>query len=103
MLGLDTHDVGGYTPGHPERPQALGLCRLRTARVLEEGMVITVEPGGWVGGWVLPGGSSRDCLLRRLLFQHGQAAGCHNPTPHMVSFPHHSHPSARLLLLFGPS
>ncbi|EFN56075.1 hypothetical protein CHLNCDRAFT_31053 [Chlorella variabilis] len=45
FLGLDTHDVGGYLPGHPERPAAAGLARLRTARVLEEGMVITVEPG----------------------------------------------------------
>lgn len=35
-----------YLPGLPERPTAAGLNRLRTARVLEEGMVITVEPGG---------------------------------------------------------
>lgn len=45
LLGLDTHDVGGYLSGLPERPTAAGLNRLRTARVLEEGMVITVEPG----------------------------------------------------------
>lgn len=45
LLGLDTHDVGGYLPGHPDRPEGAGLNRLRTARVLEEGMVITVEPG----------------------------------------------------------
>lgn len=45
FLGLDTHDVGGYLPGHPERPQGAGISRLRTARPLEEGMVITVEPG----------------------------------------------------------
>ena len=49
LLGIETHDVGGYLPGHPERPTAAGLCRLRTARVLEDGMVITVEPGA-VGG-----------------------------------------------------
>jgi Xaa-Pro dipeptidase len=44
-MGLDVHDVGGYledTPSHPTEP---GLNRLRTARVLEKGMVITVEPG----------------------------------------------------------
>ncbi|KAI3437610.1 hypothetical protein D9Q98_000062 [Chlorella vulgaris] len=45
FLGLDTHDVGGYQPGGPERPQGAGISRLRTARVLEAGMVITVEPG----------------------------------------------------------
>lgn len=44
FLGLDTHDVGGYPKGvsRVERP---GLRSLRTARKLEEGMVITVEPG----------------------------------------------------------
>ncbi|GAB4819295.1 hypothetical protein N2152v2_006341 [Parachlorella kessleri] len=46
FLGLDTHDVGGYgLPGCPPRPQQAGVNRLRTARVLQEGMVITVEPG----------------------------------------------------------
>lgn len=45
MLGIDTHDVGGYLPGLPERPALPGLARLRTNRLLEEGMVITVEPG----------------------------------------------------------
>ncbi|XP_068629258.1 xaa-Pro dipeptidase isoform X1 [Battus philenor] len=44
LLGLDVHDVGGYLPHCPER---LGgpLSRLRTARVLEAGMVLTIEPG----------------------------------------------------------
>ncbi|PSC76780.1 xaa-Pro dipeptidase isoform X1 [Micractinium conductrix] len=45
LLGIDTHDVGGYLSGHPERPVEAGINRLRTARVLQEGMVITVEPG----------------------------------------------------------
>ena len=45
LLGLETHDVGGYLPGTPERKQLPGLRSLRTARVLEAGMVITVEPG----------------------------------------------------------
>ncbi|KAI2512881.1 Aminopeptidase P [Fragilaria crotonensis] len=45
FLGIDTHDVGGYLPGHPERIQQPGLKSLRTARILEESMVLTVEPG----------------------------------------------------------
>uniref|UniRef100_A0A7N0UY93 Xaa-Pro dipeptidase n=1 Tax=Kalanchoe fedtschenkoi TaxID=63787 RepID=A0A7N0UY93_KALFE len=44
LLGIDTHDPGGY-PKDVERPKEFGLKSLRTARKLEEGMVITVEPG----------------------------------------------------------
>lgn len=44
FLGLDTHDPGGYLKG-PERRKEPGLKSLRTARELQEGMVITVEPG----------------------------------------------------------
>jgi Xaa-Pro dipeptidase len=44
FLGHDTHDVGGYICGHA-RSSEPGLKSLRTRRVLEEGMVITVEPG----------------------------------------------------------
>nr|CAD7572387.1 unnamed protein product [Timema californicum] len=45
LMGLDVHDVGGYLAGAPERPTEPGLSKLRTARVLEEGMVLTIEPG----------------------------------------------------------
>ncbi|KAL0113543.1 hypothetical protein PUN28_012601 [Cardiocondyla obscurior] len=45
LLGLDVHDVGGYLPGHPERPKAAGVNKLRTARTLLAGMFVTVEPG----------------------------------------------------------
>ncbi|KAK9848336.1 hypothetical protein WJX84_000611 [Apatococcus fuscideae] len=45
LLGIDTHDIGGYLPHTPPRPTAPGLKSLRTARILEENMVITVEPG----------------------------------------------------------
>lgn len=44
MLGLDTHDVGGYPEG-AERSTEPGLRSLRTVRDMEAGMVVTVEPG----------------------------------------------------------
>lgn len=44
LLGHDVHDVGGYICGH-SRSSEPGLKCLRTRRVLEENMVITVEPG----------------------------------------------------------
>lgn len=44
LMGLDTHDVGGYNTG-VTRSEEPGLRSLRTARALVEGMVITVEPG----------------------------------------------------------
>ena len=46
LIGLDTHDVGGYTEGlTPKRSGRPGLSKLRTARTLEAEMVLTVEPG----------------------------------------------------------
>ncbi|XP_031473386.1 uncharacterized protein LOC116245913 isoform X2 [Nymphaea colorata] len=44
FLGIDTHDPGGYGKGM-DRPTEPGLKSLRTVRVLQEDMVITVEPG----------------------------------------------------------
>jgi len=45
LIGCDTHDVGGYLKGTPERSAAPGLSKLRTARTLEAGMILTNEPG----------------------------------------------------------
>jgi len=45
LIGLDTHDVGGYLDHCPPRIETRGINKLRTARVLETGMVFTVEPG----------------------------------------------------------
>jgi Xaa-Pro aminopeptidase len=51
MMGLDVHDMEGigeqyvgYDPG-VQRSTQFGLKSLRMARVLEPGMVMTVEPG----------------------------------------------------------
>lgn len=57
LVGLDVHDVGGYLEDCPPRPTTLGVTKLRFARVLKAGMVLTVEPGCYF----------IDCLLDRAL------------------------------------
>ena len=44
LLGLNTHDVGGYKHDTEELTDP-GVCYLRCGRKLEAGMFITVEPG----------------------------------------------------------
>ncbi|ORC92241.1 aminopeptidase P [Trypanosoma theileri] len=48
LLGMDVHDVGGYTDEAPPRPTSSDCCKLRMARVLEKGLYLTVEPGCYI-------------------------------------------------------
>ncbi|TNN18404.1 Xaa-Pro dipeptidase [Schistosoma japonicum] len=45
LLGCDVHDVGGYSNDAPPRSTLPGLRNLRTSRLLQANMVMTVEPG----------------------------------------------------------
>ena len=45
LIGIDTHDAGGYLSFTPSRSKEKGLSCLRTARYLEENMVLSDEPG----------------------------------------------------------
>lgn len=56
LIGLDVHDLGGYLLEiTPERQQGPGLKNLRTARVLEKDLIITVEPGLYFRDFLLDG------------------------------------------------
>lgn len=52
LLGIDTHDVGGYPLGSVRDTRA-GYKSLRCQRALEPGMAITVEPGIYFISYVL--------------------------------------------------
>ena len=45
LMGLETHDVGGYLSFTPKRSKEKGLDCLRTARYLEPNMILSDEPG----------------------------------------------------------
>lgn len=67
LLGLDVHDVGGYMDGAPPRPSDPDCTRLRTARILESGYYITVEPGCYFNQ-----------VLLTNLFHDSEFKGCYN-------------------------
>jgi len=60
LIGLDTHDVGGYLPHTPERSKLPGLKSVRTARIIEKGVCITIEPGCYFRDFLLNGEVPKD-------------------------------------------
>lgn len=68
LLGLDVHDHGGYVKGTPTRITKPGLKNLRTGRIMEKGIVITVEPGLYFRDFLLDGdfGDALDIDLKYL-------------------------------------
>lgn len=67
LLGIDTHDVGGYGYGYPPRPERAGANKLRTARTLETGMVMTVEPGCYFNRYLLHQAFAKETLSQFLV------------------------------------
>lgn len=67
FIGIDTHDVGGYLPGHPERSTLPGLKALRTSRILQANMVLTVEPGCYFINHLLNEALAEDSEVARYL------------------------------------
>ena len=56
LIGLEVHDLGGYLEGiTPERRTGPGLKNIRTARVMEKNIIITVEPGLYFRDFLLDG------------------------------------------------
>ena len=55
FIGLDVHDVGGYLPHTPKRSPLPGLKNIRTARIMETGNIITIEPGCYFREFLLTG------------------------------------------------
>jgi len=67
LIGIDTHDVGGYLPGHPERIMEPGLKSLRTARIMREKMTLTVEPGCYFIDHLIDGALDKSSPLKQYL------------------------------------
>ena len=67
LIGIDTHDVGGYLPGCPERIVQPGLKSLRMARKMLEGMTLTVEPGCYFIDHLLDGATADSSDFRHYI------------------------------------
>lgn len=67
LLGLDVHDPGGYPKGEPERSKEDGLNKLRTARHLKKGMVLTNEPACYFIDYLLDEGLKHENRSRFLV------------------------------------
>ena len=67
LIGIDTHDVGGYLPGCPERIIEPGLKSLRMARKMLEGMTLTVEPGCYFIDHLLDGATADSSDFRHYI------------------------------------
>jgi len=80
FLGMTVHDVGGYTEHYPKSDE-LGLCWLRTTRKLEEGMVLTVEPGlyfndSWIKQMMAKYPKMAECVDKEVIEQYYGSGGC---------------------------
>jgi Xaa-Pro dipeptidase len=64
LMGIDTHDAGGYLSFTPPRSKEVGLSSLRTARYLEKNMILSDEPGIYFIPYLLEKGFNDEKLSK---------------------------------------